>query len=258
MGETNHLGEGALQALLDGELSDFEGSQVRRHLAGCDACASSYEQMKEANAALTAALALLETPGRARPPLVRPGKAARAWGRSALPRAAAVLLVGFAAAASATIPGSPVREWLAARVEPPTLAVAVPDERSVQAEATALAVETAAEWGVSVEPAAGRVRVVLTDPSPELQVRALLASGSSAGVFATGDQAGTRFSTGAGTIEVIGAGAGEMRIEIPRSARSASIEVDGRTYLVKEGDQLRLAIDPSSRADAEIVFRVQP
>ena len=110
---TSHLDEGMLLAYADGELSPGEREEVREHLEDCTACTTELEGLRSAAGALTGALGLLDRPApatvspeqlrwRAR----RPAPARRGW--AALPRAA-VLVLGFAAAASATIPGSPVR-----------------------------------------------------------------------------------------------------------------------------------------------------
>jgi hypothetical protein len=77
-------------------------------------------------------------------------------------------------------------------------------------------------------------------------------------VFASGPAADASFSAAAGTIEVIGVPSGELRIEIPRSVVSASIVIDGRTYLEKDGDTLRVSTELRDSTNAEVVFDVQP
>jgi hypothetical protein len=256
----HHLDEGTLQSLLDGELPPAAVAETRTHLAACEDCNTAYEHVRAASLTLASAISLLD--GRAagarklRPAPGRSSGRRERWGGSALPRAAALLLT-FAAAASATIPGSPVRGWLAGRAEPAATPATAEVGRS-EAVAVATATEVPVEAGVSVEPLAGRFRVVLTDASPDLRIRARFTDSSRGGVFATGEAAGASFRTGAGVIEVVGAAGGELRVEVPRRVAAATLEVDGILYLVKEGEHLRLAVPAESSTAAEILFRVQP
>jgi len=263
-----HLDEGSLQELLDGELDGSADEQAQRHLRGCPECASRFESARASVSLLGTALALLdpiETGAASRPPMMPATSDLRthAWRGPAPLRAAALILV-FAAAASATIPGAPVREWLASRFEE-SPARGARMERAEQSTLEAppppppaAALGAGDEAGVSVEPSDGRIRILLVDPSPELQIRAVISDLQRGGVFARGGADNARFRTAAGTIEVIGAGPGEMRVEIPATAISATIEVDGRVYLVKEGGRLRLAGPAEEAAETEVVFRVRP
>lgn len=262
-----HVAEGVLQALADGELSG-EGRRVaERHIDACEACREELEQLRSASLELAGALSLLDHPAPQRRDNLFAGQprreAQRTWGMSrSLPRAA-VLVLGFAAAASATIPGSPVRAWLGDLMSPETRVVAVstpaPAPAEPQPTGTAAAVEeAAAEAGISVLPSQGEVRIVLRDASPELTVHALVVDQPRAGVFARGEAAAARFSTGPGRIEVEGAGSGELRIELPRSSRLATVMVNGREYLIREGDQLRLFVPAQYGAEQKVSFKVQP
>lgn len=252
----SHVQAGQLQAFLDDELPLDERVTVERHVRGCAACRAEVAELEAAAALFSDAardLGRLERPSvPARPATSR---AVRGWGaqaRRSLPRAA-VLVLGFAAAASATLPGSPAREWLEGllRREPA-------EEASAVAAAPAPPVEEAApEAGVSVAPLNGGVRVVLRDASPELVVRARLTNGARAGVYATGDAAAARFRSSPGRLEVSGAGAGELRVELPRDATDATVVVNGREYLRKEGDQLRLALPSESQVAPEVSFQVR-
>jgi anti-sigma factor RsiW len=256
---TIHPDEGALQAFADGELPAEERLAVETHLADCAACRAELDGLRAAAARLRAALRLLDPP--AARPLARPPSMARprrpGWAHAALPRAA-VFLVAFAAVASATIPGSPVRAWIESLGGGAPAQVALQQgDPEPEAVALAAAAPETVEAGVSVLPVDGRVRVLLENPSPELQVRAVVTESRSAGVYASGDAASARFRTGPGRIEVADAGAGELRIELPRSALRATVEVNGRAYLVKEGDQLRLSVPAQERSETEVTFRVQ-
>jgi hypothetical protein len=173
-----------------------------------------------------------------------------------LPRAAMFLLFA-GAAASATIPGSPVRRWLGMEEAPATIA----DQEAASSTGEAPAVPTPAqpfESGVSVEAADGAVEIVLRDAGGDLRVRALLVEGTRAGVYAAGDAATSRFLTGAGRIEVLNARAGDLRIELPRDAAVATVVVNGREYLRKQDGRLDLRVgEPEGAADT-IEFSVQP
>jgi hypothetical protein len=227
----SHVAEGTIQALLDGELSAFESAAVQRHLEGCPACRAELDLLRSAAADLSAALVVLDLPA----PLARAQRAVgrQRWRRWAgtdagqALRRAAVLVLGVAAVASATVPGSPLRRWVeelrggAAASAPVASPVA-------SAPAGSSAGEGAPAAAVSILPAGGRVRVVLRHPSPGVR------------------------------IEVSDARSGEVEVLIPRSARTASVEVDGRPYLRKDADGLRLLAPVSDSSGSEIVFNVQP
>ncbi|HEX5723987.1 MAG TPA: hypothetical protein VFX98_00900, partial [Longimicrobiaceae bacterium] len=168
--------------------------------------------------------------------------------RRSLPRAA-VLAVGFAGvAAAATLPGSPLREAIErvvvsrpARPEPPAPVVEAPRPAPVAVEGTA----PLPEAGVSILPEGGSVRVQITGAAPGLRVRTRLVAGSRVDVRATGAAADARFRTASGRVEVVGAGTGEVMVDLPRSARAAYVEVNGRVYAAKDGGQLRARVAPA-------------
>lgn len=254
-----HPDEGALQALLDDELAPAERAALERHLAGCAACGGELAALRSARAALAGALARLDRP----PPSEwarqrvqqRAGRRPAGVRGAVVLRRAALLVLGSAAVLSATVPGSPVRAWLFGAPERAELARA----RAGDAEPTSLpAAAPAAPAGVSLRPAGGRVRVVLTAPAPGIRVRMRLHDGERLGVWAAGAAATARFRTAADRVEVAGAGPGELRIEVPRAAQRFVLEVDGRVYLVKEGEQLRFAGPVADTAGPEIVFEVRP
>ncbi|HEX2189666.1 MAG TPA: zf-HC2 domain-containing protein [Longimicrobiaceae bacterium] len=257
-----HAAEGTLQALLDGELSRAEGAEVERHLETCPACRAEAERLRAASDGLTAALALLDRPAATGRALDQLGR--RRWRRwvgvdsGQVLRRAAVLVLGVASLASAT-PGSPVREWIGellhgagAESAPGGLAAVAP----VSTPDAPPAGEASA--AVSVLPDLGRVRVVVTAPSPDLRIRVRLSDDSYSDVRATGAAAGARFRTGPGRVEVSGAGPGEVEVVLPRSARSATVEVDGRPYFRRDGEGIRLLAPASDSSGSEIVFTVRP
>lgn len=252
-----HIDEGRLQALIDGELRLDDRHRVERHLATCDGCRADLEGLRSLSGRFSAAVGEL-------PRMTRTREHGRGWHvrsrsavlRSMLPRAA-VFLLFVGAAASATIPGSPVRRWLGMEEAPATVAEAGP-AGSVQETPMAATATDAFESGVSVEAADGTVEIVLRDAGGDLRVRAMLVDGTRAGVYAAGDAASSRFITGAGRIEVLSARAGALRIELPRDVAVATVIVNGREYLRKQDGRLDLRVgEPDGTTDG-IEFSVQP
>jgi anti-sigma factor RsiW len=272
----SHPAEGTLQAYLDGELPRADRAEVERHLEGCAPCRDAAEGLRAAAASLTGALALLDRPAPTERALAAASR--QRWRRwvgvdaGQVLRRAAVLVLGVATVASATVPGSPVRGWIAGLLHGgapasapaggsvaaggPGGATGVPAPAAGAPEAGAAPDASAA--GVSVLPELGRVRVVLTAPSPDLRIRVRLSDDPYSDVRATGLASGARFRTGPGRVEVSGAGAGEVEVVIPRGARSAVVEVDGRAYFRKDGEGIRLLAPASDSSDSEVVFTVRP
>lgn len=249
----NHVDEGTLQALVDGELTPDALRAAEWHLAGCAECAAALGGQRRVSDGFAEAHRELRAPPATREVRdsirrrARRGRPAPA--RGAL-RRAALLLLASGAVASATVPGSPVREWLGLPGESRPRAAPAPRPAPVPTVAAPMA--EAPLPGVSILPVEGRVRVLLQAPVAPLRVRARLGSGERAEAYS----AGGRFRTAPGRIEVIGAGPGEVRIEIPLGAVDARVEVDGVLYLLKEGEQLRL-LRPAAERAGEAIFEVE-
>jgi hypothetical protein len=239
------LGEGTLQALLDGALPPGERPAAEAHLAACGECAAAARELRAVNERAAALLARGDVPA----PVAQAQMSLRArrarqthWGdaRRALLRAA-VLVLGLASVAAAAVPGSPVRAWIEETVLPAKKETLPPGAGRAPVPPPRAEAPAPAPTGVSIRPDAGAVRVVLTGASPRLRVTARLVDGDHAGVLARGRAAsGARFRTAPGRIEVVDAGAGEIEVEIPRAARSATVEVNGRVLVAKDGDSLRV------------------
>lgn len=262
-----HVAEGTLQAYLDGELAAEENAAVERHVAACVECAAELASLRGAAYVLATSLARADQPLASDDvahafQLVRahagglPGSARR-WltgaapsTRSALLRAA-LFLLGLAAVASAAIPGSPVRAWLAgAWQEAASLfSEATPGPRAGPARSVGDGA------GVSVLPRDGRVRIVLRGPDARTRIHVRLVDGEAAAVRADGGAATARFTSGPGHLELEGGGPGAVRIEVPRAAVWASIEVDGRPYLLKDGADVRILAPLADSGGTEVVFR---
>lgn len=248
-----HVNEGRLQTYADGELPYAESAEVEFHLGACVACRAESARLRELSSDFSEAMDHLVPAVRsavfAPADTRRPQHAERL--RRALPRAA-IFLVGVAAAASASVPGSPVRHWLEGAVTRPARVA------PMSAHPAPVAAPVAApEAGVSVDPLNGAVRVTLRGARDDLLVRAEIVEGPRAGVYATGDAVSARFRTAPGSIEVDGIGEGGLRVELPRAALSATVSVNGREYLRKEGDQLRLSMPAAGRSATAVTFRIK-
>src|SRR5262245_41012312 len=115
----SHFTEGVLQAYLDNEAAADARAQVDAHVAGCSACAARLQELRTANDTFAAAVGVIDTKVLTSGALaeVRARAAQQGWrerfasSRRTL-RRAAILVLGLTAAAVATVPGSPFRDWL--------------------------------------------------------------------------------------------------------------------------------------------------
>jgi hypothetical protein len=256
----NHATEGMLQAFLDEEVAGADRREIADHLGACSACAAEYETMRAAAVRVSALLAALDRPvavqsalaavrqhGAAAP--ATPRQLGRRRWRGALTRAA-LFIVASATVVSATVPGSPVRQWLVSawdRVA--TFFVGERDPMAVDAP-PAVVVEEAGAW---VTPYQGRVRVVLDDALPEATIRIQLVDRQRAGVMAA--EVGARFSTGTGRVEAAEIGARDVVVELPIGAQSAVVEVNGRVVASKDGEALVAHVPMLSMTQYELVLR---
>ena len=104
----------------------------------------------------------------------------------------------------------------------------------------------------------GERTIEVTSKRPGLEVQALLTDENRGGIYSIDGNEDIRFDSRAGLVEAIGATRGRLRVEIPQTATSAVVEVNGRVYLTKIGGELRLALSPEQSAGTEITFEVQP
>ncbi|HEX8671793.1 MAG TPA: hypothetical protein VF710_07900 [Longimicrobium sp.] len=246
-----HPADGTLRGWIDGRLPGSTAAARELHVGGCRTCTAEAERLRLLSSTFERALSVLDPAVSTQMAYVALRRRRAAWmpdGRRALARAA-VLLLAVAGIASATLPGSPVRAWIGERfggaAEVPSAA------RPPVASAEPLA-------GVEILPREGSVHVVLTNAGGGLRVRVRLADAEYVDVRGTGAAAGARFRTAPGRITVDGADGGEIHIALPRRLRNAVVTVGGRTYLVKEGEQMRVLTTGVDTAGPELVFRVGP
>src|SRR5690606_31873441 len=252
--EMTHIDEGTLQAYLDGELLLEERWRAERHLEECELCRMEVDAMTGRARRFTEAMSLLDAAPRERQHAIGwPRQQRAAFLRRMLPRAA-VLLLFAGAAASATVPGWPLRQWIESIAEEPReVAVTSPEEETQAPRGSAA---EAMESGVFVDAVNGRVEVEVLG-GHDLRVRAVLVEGTRAGVAATGSATESRFRTGTGRIEVHGPHDGELRVEIPRGAAVASVIINGQVVLQKEGSSLDLSTDLTGLQSAGIGLSIE-
>lgn len=258
----NHLTEGTLQALLDGEVSGEEQASFESHLHACERCQIELNTLREASSQLSGALGMLDRPAPVEFALRQITRKRRwmALGATHL-RRAAVLIVVATTALSATIPGSPLREWVVETWQGSTPANSVQPEAAPRVAAAAPEVADAPESspaGVSVLPSDRPMRVVFRRPAQGLRVIAHLHDGARVEVSADGPAAKAHFRTAPDRIEIEAADTGEVRIGIPRSTGRFTLEVDGQVLLAKQGQDLRVPERAARSGGPVILLEVQP
>ena len=242
-----HIEEGVLQAYLDDEVG--ARAEIDAHVHGCATCAAELDRLRSASKLFASAIQSADTRAPVRSALVAVKRAhpvvhtmpvitqpARRFARVPLARAA-MLIFGFAAVASATIPGSPIRAWVGDALR--TVGVLQKQEPVAPVVPDTPASAGAAEQGddaaaLYIEPVDGRIRIILTDVSDDANVRVQIVEGNRALVQATGVAAKARFQTAPGRIEMIGVGSGDVVIDMPASVRDASVVADGKVLYEKQ------------------------
>jgi hypothetical protein len=264
-----HTDEGLLQAYIDGEVTDEAKASIVAHLDTCAECDRELEELRGAAASFRSAMSLMGSSAdtaAARERVLRAHKAVipiesrrpfQSVARGSLARAAGLVLL-VATGAAAMIPGSPLRRWLGTGIDRISSAIsprpaAVP---VVPAPAPAV-VRRAMVPGpeMSIAPVNGRVRVAVfaTAGSGQLSVR--LVDGDRTSVQADSSAHAVAFRSAAGRIEILNLGTSDAVIELPRSLRGATIEVNGTTFFVKDGDSTRVTGPVVRRTDSEVVFQ---
>jgi hypothetical protein len=243
-----HLDEGSLVALRD---SDEADAHVTEHLRACARCDDALASARERSAVIAEALAVLDDPidtSRARAAVRRRlderrgGGSSSRWWRTHLGRAAAILLV--TAGAASALPGSPWRAWWN-RADETVTVVPSPGGGAATSQGSPAA-------AISVPVSEGRMRVIVRGAGPGSVIEVVWVEGSSARVAAP---PGSRFTYADGRAEVA-VESGAVRVELPRDAAQATLEVDGRTFLERTGARLDVPGPAVERSDAGIRFVV--
>lgn len=271
----SHVGEGSLQAYLDGEIDGPAAAGVRDHVATCAFCAAELTALRQAGEATHAALALLDMPApmlRARAAIAaesrqQPGHAPAPHRRRSALRLgswglakAAMLLLALAGASAAAIPDvrrafestlARVAELFGAGQEDATIPAPPPPPVVEEPGAPEREVRQA-----FVQPAAGRLRIVLAPTAGPVEVHVRLIEASRADVqTATAGQ--VRFVSSTGRLEVAGMREGVVTIGIPHTVAGAVVEI-GSARVVKEGRDLVLTGPGLSERGSEVRFVTGP
>lgn len=267
----SHADSGTLMAYLDGALPERERNAVEAHVRDCRPCTESCDELRAAATEFAHALALVDGPVpmlEARVRLQHVAAVAQDSGRRprwrAVPadllKAAAVVLL-LAGAASAAIPGSPIRQLVdralrAIQGEP--VPVRIEEAPAVEAVPPSAPVQPPSPTGdVAVDPVNGQARVSIHSPGVEAQITVRLVDGEKVTVFWSSDDADTtRFGTGPGFIDVYQVQSAVV-VEIPRSVARATVDVDGNVYYLKDGDDLQILGPGAEKTGDDVVFQAR-
>ncbi len=258
-----HPDDGLILAFLEEELATGEEAEIRAHLAACAACGAEVDGLKRALERSARALTLLDAEpptreARARLEARRAGNRKPRGGRGwwlPLSRAAGIVLL-LAGGASAAVPGSPVREWIArgwgAVRAPGTPAVLEGTPGAPEGAVAAPEVQPFPfETGATLLPEAGGVELWIHEVPPGTEVTVLLSEEGQAGIFAG---TGTRYRTEAGKLEAW-APPGAVRVELPRDLPRAVVGVNGVVVLRQAGAQREIMGVVVRQGAGEIVLR---
>jgi hypothetical protein len=246
-----HFHEGMVVALRDELPRD---APTLAHMRVCSTCVAALADAAGRSMLIAEALASLDAPidlaaskaaTRTRLDLARARDRAEAPRRQ-LGRAAVLLLLATAGAASA-LTLTPLGRWWSAPAPSSTSA-------PVYAPAPAVApapTQTPESSAVAVDVSAGVIDVVITGAAPGTMLEVVWGTGATA--RAAGSP-GSAFTYGVGRLEVTAA-AGDLRLELPRAARS-TLRVDGRVYLERSDAGVTVLEPALEHSDDLIRFRV--
>jgi len=272
-----HLDSGALQTLLDHELTGADRTTVDAHVGACDTCSAELAELRSASAEWAGAVALLDVAAPMLETRVRieqaHGQAIRHLTRrlfsvagmapAALARAAAVILL-LAGAASAAIPGSPVRRWASELLDRATRlfgaetpsAPATP-VGSVQPGAPAPTATQQPFSGVGAALANGAIQISLHSVAEGARISIRYTDARSASVDAFPPiSEPPQYRSSAGRIDVFGVDRAGIVVTLPRSAQ-ATIEVNGRLYYSRRNGEERILAPGAQHGEDGITFQMR-
>lgn len=257
--ESGHVCDGTLMAFLDEELKAAQRAAVGRHVHACRACGERLARLRTASNQLSGALPALHddpvlpadavslslTPRALTGRQGRTGQAPRSRRRPVSPRRRwragvwAAALVVLSAGALAAFPGSPVHTWLSRKL----------GDLARGQSAAARGSPTPPAPVVSILPYEGSVTVRLTGTTSATHVHVRLVAGTEARVEAPG----ATFRAGPGFVDVSeGSESEHITIDLPRSVRSARVEIDGRLAVIKDGELLRRVGAATGTSDSSV------
>jgi hypothetical protein len=98
--------------------------------------------------------------------------------------------------------------------------------------------------------------VLLHSPAADVDVTVRLVDEPLAQVETATVEEGVRFRTGPGRIEVSGLTRGAVTVDIPRGVQHATVEVDGRIHVYKEGRVLQQSGHAGREQGDQVRFRI--
>ncbi|MCG8466884.1 MAG: hypothetical protein MJB57_01550 [Gemmatimonadetes bacterium] len=250
--EGAHVEDGALLALLDGELEGAEREALEARVNDCSELASRLDELRFATRGVTASLEALDEPSpwteipdalrHAARDAVRPIESARSArgarvGRRSIATAAGLTLL--LAAGAYAIPGSPVRGLVDGAVSAVASLMGIGDDAPVDPGPA----------GVAVDLADGGVRVLITGASESLRLEVVTIGGDRA-VVTTRDP---RFRVEMGLVEITEP-TGDLKVALPLGADRGVVEVDGVAVATFEAGRLVRAA-AADDSPAEIIVR---
>jgi hypothetical protein len=259
-----HVDSGTLQAMLDDEVGARDRMTVQAHLVSCTECAAEFDELRQLAAEARSAFAMLDayTPmlaGRVRvDPAVRLQK--RGFARfipASLARAAALVLL-VAGAASAAIPGSPVRRLAGDLIERASRLLAandVPEVTQAPVAETPAPIARDTTGGQAVQLADGAVRIEIYSATPGASIRVRVVNDRDAWVKTFGIPA--RYRSGSGWMNVYNVDAEGAVVDLPRGARAASVAVNGSLFYVYQNGVGRVIGQAAETFQDGAVFRAR-
>lgn len=248
-----HLDDATIIALRDDDVA--EGSTYA-HLDECATCVAAVADASSRSTLIAGALAAFDGPidvaaakaaTRARLDRTRSARVLPAWRRWPLGRAAMILLASAGAASALT--WSPLRSLWA-----PTPSAPEPVPAAVAAPAPTLELpQETTTRGIAVPVSDGRIDVIVRGAAPGSALDVAWSGETIARIVAP---PGSVFTYADGRVEV-DAAAGGLRVELPRTASAATVEVDGLVYLQRSAAGV-VVLEPAVERTDDLVRFVVP
>jgi hypothetical protein len=176
---------------------------------------------------------------------------------ASLARAAALILL-VAGAASAAIPGSPVRRLAGDLIERASRLLAannVPELTQAPVAETPAPIVRDTTGGQAVQLADGAVRIEIYSATPGASIRVRVVNDRDAWVKTFGVPA--RYRSGSGWMNVYDVDAEGAVVDLPRGARVASVAVNGNLFYVYENGVGRVIGQAAETLQDGAVFRAR-
>jgi hypothetical protein len=259
-----HPGMDRLQAFDEGELSAVQRRSTAEHIAACERCRDTIEWIADVRAAAREEVpppadrawdmiaARVAAQDAVLLPVDTAGPQRTAPGAAPLLRAAMLLLL-LAVGAAAAMPGG----WLRSVVESIVPGLGEAEQGMTGAGGVDVAPPAAAAPAVLfVEPAGGALHITLERPHQAVRIHVRLSGAQDLEVRALEGAAGATFRTSAGRLDIVEAGPGSVMLNVPASLGRVRIDVDGRTFLLKENGQLRILAPSADTVGSEYILPV--